>query len=126
MPKGSNMTIDERYIAIGMLQGGATVAEVAAKFERSRSTIHRLYKKFSTTTTAHDRPRSGRPKILSNRQKKIISRAARATPKIRYQKLAKAAVVVQPDGTSSKPPSRSTLYRVLRSQNLSARSIAKN
>ncbi|EUC28162.1 hypothetical protein COCCADRAFT_75073, partial [Bipolaris zeicola 26-R-13] len=60
------MTLDERNAAIGMLQAGATLSEVAAKFGRAPSTIHRLYEKFSTTNTTRDRPRSGRPTILSD------------------------------------------------------------
>ncbi|ENI01675.1 hypothetical protein COCC4DRAFT_147387 [Bipolaris maydis ATCC 48331] len=66
------MTMYQRDITIRMLQGGATLSEVATKFGRAPSTIHRLlYVKFSTTTTTCDRPRSGRPSILLALQKKI-------------------------------------------------------
>ncbi|EMD59960.1 hypothetical protein COCSADRAFT_40413 [Bipolaris sorokiniana ND90Pr] len=60
------MTIAERNIAIRMLMGGCGVAEVATAFHRACSTIRRLHQKYNTTATTKDRPRSGRPKILSD------------------------------------------------------------
>ena len=116
--RGPNMTIDERNIAIGMLDGGCSTAEVAAAFHRDPSTIRRLHQKYSTTATTADKPRSGRPTILSRHQKKLIYRAARRAPKIEYKDLIKAATIVQPDGTPSRPPSKSTLYRMLRRLNI--------
>jgi hypothetical protein len=50
--------------------------------------------------------------------KKIIYRKARAAPKLEYSELAKAGVVVSANGTPSKPPSRSTLYRLLKRHGL--------
>lgn len=116
--RGPNMTVQERDVAIGMLQAGATVREVAETFGRSRSTIHRLYQKFHHTSTTRDKPRAGRPSILSDHQKKILYRAARKTPKILYEDLAKVATTMELDGTPSKAPSHSTLYRVLRRRKL--------
>lgn len=113
MRRGPNMSLDERNIAIGMLQAGATYQEVAAKFGRDASTIRRLHQKYNTTRTTKDRPRSGRPSILSTYQKKIVCRVVRRTPKILYQRLAAESVFVTHNGSPSKPPSRRTLYRVL-------------
>ena len=112
------MTIEERNIAIGMLAGGCGVAEVAAAFHRACSTIRRLQQKYQSTATTKDRPRSGRPGILSAHQKKLIWRQARKSPKIEYKDLIEAATIVLPDGTTSPPPSKSTLYRMLKSRNL--------
>lgn len=51
-------------------------------------------------------------------QKKVIAREVRKTPKFEYKVLSEKAVVVAPDGAPSKPPSRSTLYRVLKQRGL--------
>ena len=77
-----------------MLGGGCSTAEVAAAFHRNPSTIRRLHQKYSTTATTADKPRSGRPTILSRHQKKLIYRAARRAPKIEYKDLIKAATIV--------------------------------
>jgi hypothetical protein len=112
------MTVQQREGAIGMLRGGCTHAEVATHFERGIQTIRDLERKYNTTNTTADKPRSGRSPILSLHQKKIIYRKARAQPKIEYKDLAKAGVFVKADGTASKPPSKATLYRLLARQSL--------
>ncbi|KAF5849918.1 hypothetical protein GGP41_005359 [Bipolaris sorokiniana] len=86
---GPNITIEERNIAIDMLRGSCGVPEVAAHFHRACSTIRRLYQKYSTTATTQDKPRSGRSKIFSNYQKKIIWHK----PKIEYKDLIKVATM---------------------------------
>ncbi|XP_014552888.1 hypothetical protein COCVIDRAFT_109141 [Bipolaris victoriae FI3] len=113
------MTVEERDIAIKMLNEGCSNAEVAAHFNRDPATIRKLRKKYSSTKSTKDKPRSGRPKVLSHQQEKLLCRAARRPgPRITYKELTEAATVVQPDGTTLKPPSTATLYRALRSQNL--------
>lgn len=116
--RGRNMTVDERNIAIGMLHEGASYKDIAARFNRDPSTIRQLYNKLHQTGSVQDKPRSGRPQILSRHQQKLIYRAARADPKILYEDLAKVAIFVHLDGTSSKPPSRRTLYTVLKRRKL--------
>jgi hypothetical protein len=116
--RGRNMTIEERDRAIGMLCGGCTYSEVAQALHRDPSTIRSLYQKYNTTSTTRDRPRSGRPPVLSRHQKKIVYCAARVDPKILYEDLAKVATFVNADGTLSKPPCHCTLYTVLRDRNI--------
>lgn len=113
-----NLTVQQRNQIIGMLHGGATVAQVADTFGRSERGIRDIRQRYQQTGKTTDQPRSGRPPILSHYQKKIIYRKARAEPKITYKELAKVAVVVNPDGTSSKPPSYPTLRRYLKRQGL--------
>lgn len=113
-----NMSPAERNYAIGMLKGGCSVVEVADACGRSPSTIRRLINKVTTTGTTTDKPRSGRPPILSRHARKLVYRAVRKNPKITYAELQEIAQVHLPDGTSSKPPSRSTLYRVIRKTGL--------
>jgi transposase len=118
MRRRPNMTAPERDQIIGMLRGGSTTGEIAAYFRRSPQAIRDLQKKFIITGTTEDRPRTGRPPILSLSQKKIIYRKVRATPKMEYLQLAKEAVFVYPDGTTSKPPSRTTLWRIIKGRGL--------
>lgn len=113
-----NMSLSERNIAIGMWKAGCTMVEVADACGRSKSTISRLIKKATTTGTTEDKPRSGRPQILSRHARKLVYRAVRKNPKITYAELQKVAQVHPPNGTPSEPPSRSTLYRVLRKTGL--------
>ncbi|KAL6150012.1 hypothetical protein ACJQWK_02609 [Exserohilum turcicum] len=113
-----HMTIEDRGVAIGMLRGGATYKEVAEQLGRDPSTIRALHQKFNQTGTMDTRPRSGRPPILSDHQKKIVYWAACAMPKSLYEDLVKVASFVKEDGTISKPPSLRTLSRVLRSRGL--------
>ena len=69
----------ERARALGVLQGGQTVAEVAIRFNVSRSTIKHLRHRFRNTGDVKDRPRSGRPRVTTVRQDRYIeTRAARA------------------------------------------------
>jgi transposase len=109
-----NMTVYERDKAIGMLRGGCTVSEVTTHFQRGDQTIRDLKRKYNSTTTTQDKPRSGRPPMLSLHQKKIIYRKIRGKPKTTYKELAEVGTRVNVDGTFEKTPSRSTLYRYLK------------
>jgi transposase len=116
--RGPNISPAERQMIIAKRECGVTVRELAAEFIRSESAIKytiRIYAKIGTT---QEQPRSGRPPILSLHQKKIIYQKARAAPKIEYSELAKVAVLVNPDGTTLKPPCHRTLYRVLKGAGL--------
>jgi transposase len=118
----------ERDNIIEMLYSGMGVVEVAKHYGRTERCIQNLRTQYSQTGTTKDKPRSGRPPILSLYQKKIIYRKARAAPKLEYSELAKVGTVVNADGTPSKPPSHATLYRTLKIQGLSnyVRSQAKD
>jgi transposase len=116
--RGPNLTTVQRDQIIGMLNSGATPKEVAEAYGRTERCIRDLRKKYAQTGTTADKPRSGRPPILSPHQKRIIYRKARAAPKIEYSDLAEATTFVNAEGTPSKPPSRSTLYRILKRRGL--------
>ena len=88
--------------------------ELAAEFGRSEGAIKYTIRTYANTGTTQERPRSGRPPVLSLHQKKIIYRKARAALKIEYPELARVGVLVQPDRTTLRPPSHSTLYRTLK------------
>jgi transposase len=116
--KRRNISPATRDRCIRMLQGGMTVQEVAAAIQRSERAIRDLRLKYRQTGSVQDKPRSGRPPVLSKQQKKIIYREVRAALKIEYSQLAKEAIFVNAEGTPSKPPSHSTLYRALKRHSL--------
>ncbi|KAA8619986.1 Transposase [Pyrenophora tritici-repentis] len=112
--RGPNISPADRQGIIAKREEGVPVRELAAEFGRSESAIKYTIRTYTKTPTIEERPRSGHPHILSRRLEKIIYRKARAAPKIKYSKLAKDGVFVNADGTTTKPPSHSTLYRVLK------------
>jgi transposase len=110
--KKPQLTIAQREEAVKMVQTGMKLGEVAVVFGRSPQCIGRVVKKYNTTGTSQDKPRSGRPPVLSRHQRMLIS----ASSRLEYKQLAEAGMVARSDGTTTKPPSRSTLYRAVKNQ----------
>ena len=54
--------------AIGMIQAGTPQRDVALRFGVHLNTIRSLWRRFQTTGSGSDRPRSGRPRLTSQRQ----------------------------------------------------------
>jgi hypothetical protein len=108
------MSVEIRDCIFGMIISGCSITEAAEAYGRPVRTIRHFYKKYLQTGTTQDRPPSGRPPVLSVNQKKIIYWKAHAAPKIEYSKLIEEGVFVNTDDTSSKPPSKSTLYCALK------------
>jgi hypothetical protein len=113
----------ERLRIIAKAEGGVSVAELVDEFQRSPNCIRTTIRLAKNRTTTLEAPRSGRPPILLLHPKNIIYRKARAAPKIKYLELAQVGVFVNAEGTPSKPPSRSTLYRYLKGQGLTVKSV---
>ena len=63
---------NQRNQAIGMLQAGARIMDVAQHFGCSRQTIHNLSTRFGNTGSVHDRPRPGAPRLTSRRDDRVI------------------------------------------------------
>jgi hypothetical protein len=101
-----------------MLRSGSTTGKIAAHFRCSPQAIQNLQKKFIKTGTTEDRPCTGHAPILLLLQKKIIYKKVHATSKVEYLQLANFTVFVYPDGTTSKPPSRTTLWRIMKGHGL--------
>jgi transposase len=97
---------------------GVLVPELAEEFGQSKSAIKYTIRTYANAATTNKKPCSGRPSMLSLYQKNIIYRKAHAAPKAEYSELAKAGTFTYPDGTTSKPPSRTTLWRVLKRRGL--------
>jgi transposase len=116
--RGPHISPTDRDRIVAKRECGVTVQELAAEFGRSESAIKYTIRTYTRTGTTQEQPRSGRPPMLSLHQKKVIYRKACAAPKIEYSELAKHGVFVKPDGTTLKPPSRTTLYRILKGRGL--------
>lgn len=63
---------NERERAVGMVQAGMRYVDVANQFGCSKLTITRLMNRLRQTGTTHDRPRSGRPRVTTERQDRHI------------------------------------------------------
>jgi transposase len=85
--RGPNLSLTQRHQIIGMLHSGETVKEVAHAYGRTDRCIRKIHPKYRQTGTTKDKPRSGRPPVLSHAQKKVIYRIVRAAPKIEYSEL---------------------------------------
>lgn len=116
--RGPNISSDYCLRIISKRQCGWSVKDLAAEFKRSESAIKYTIKTYATRAKTQERPRSGRPPIISKRQKKLLWRTVRAQPKIQYKELKKVMQVALSDGTLLPPSSRSTLYRELRNVGL--------
>ena len=55
-----------------MLDAGVSQGEVARRFGMHRTTINRLVSRVRNTQTTDDRPRSGRPRVMSHVQDRFI------------------------------------------------------
>ena len=69
MPRISNQN---RAIAIGLLEAGTPVKQVARRMNVSPNAIRKLRQKFIETGQVKDRPRSGRPKVTTYREDRLV------------------------------------------------------
>jgi transposase-like protein len=69
MPRISNQN---RAIAIGLLEAGTPVKQVARRMGVSPNAIRKLRQKFMETGQVKDRPQSGRPKVTTRREDRLI------------------------------------------------------
>jgi transposase len=113
-PKRSEISTDERNIIIKKLLGGYSTKSVAEDHVRPQRTIRKIYQRYCATNSVANLPRSGRPAVLSDRQKKLLLRAVRKNPHITYSELAEVAVTTSLDGTTSACPSQAMIRRVLK------------
>ena len=59
------MTAEQRDRIIGMLNGGCGTKEVSEQYGSTQRAVRDLYKRYHQTGASIDKPRSGRPSILS-------------------------------------------------------------
>jgi transposase len=75
-----NLTIPERWQAVGMHNGGFSHRRVADHFRVNHSISVRLMKRFHQTGNVTARPRAGRLRKTTPREDRLISRRARQRP----------------------------------------------
>ena len=63
---------ESRNRALGMIDGGAGIREVARHFNVDVSTIVCLRRLYNTTGSVADRPRQGRPRVLTPAHERFI------------------------------------------------------
>ena len=61
-----------RERALGMLQGGMRTAVVARAINSNVRTVRRLRQRYRETGQTADRPRSGRPRVITPAQDRYI------------------------------------------------------
>jgi hypothetical protein len=118
--RGLNLTPTQWLIIIAKAQASAMVRELVGEFGKSANCIRTTIQLAKTCNTTQEAPCSGQVSILSRHQKKIIYRKACAAPKIEYSQLTEVRVFANPDWFITKPPSCSTLYRVLEGRGLTS------
>ncbi|KAF1366177.1 hypothetical protein EJ07DRAFT_93616 [Lizonia empirigonia] len=111
--KRPNLTPTQRIQIISKGKASCSTAELAAEFGCSARTVRRTLQEALTHHNGLEKPQSGRPSALSEHEERVIYRAVRAAPKIEYKELLEVTTIHYLDRTTSKPPSRSTLYRML-------------
>ena len=72
MGRRPDLTLDQRYMAIGMLTAGMRNKEVASHSQVSENTISHLSTKFRQTGSVKDVPRTGRPRKMTRREDNYI------------------------------------------------------
>ncbi|GLB45817.1 putative DDE superfamily endonuclease [Lyophyllum shimeji] len=73
---------------IGALQTGSKVSQAARHFGLPRSTAYRIAKRFEKTGMVSTRKRTGRPKKLSEGDKRLLIRTARKERRVPFRELA--------------------------------------
>ena len=80
MPRLSNQN---RAIAIGLLQAGTPVKEVARRVGVTSKAIRNLREKFHNTGEVKDLPRTGRPRETTAREDRLIVNIMRRGRKLK-------------------------------------------
>ena len=67
---------NQRWLAIGLLQGGNTQADVARQLNVSQSVISRLWNRHQQTGNVTDIHRAGRPRATTRQQDRLLVTSA--------------------------------------------------
>lgn len=81
-------TIEEREIVINLVKKGHSYKEIAEIVKRPCSTIKSIVYRFASTAQHANKPRSGRPSILTQREKSAIVRKIKQNPRQTASKIA--------------------------------------
>ena len=74
------LSMARRNLTIGMSDTGMTSRHIAVQFNVNHTVIGRLIQRYHQTGTVNDRPRSGRPRLTSPREDRLLNRRAKRSP----------------------------------------------
>lgn len=75
--KGSELSGDLKNVAVNMFQEGFSIAEIARRLQRPHSTVSYILKKFKSTGSVENMPRSGRPRVLAEQDVRTLERTVK-------------------------------------------------
>lgn len=84
---GRNHSPETRTKIVEAYQSGLSAKEVAVKYDITPRAVRAMAERYKGQKDGHDRPRSGRPPILDERQKRHILRLIKQNPLISNQEL---------------------------------------
>jgi transposase len=103
---------------IAKYDAGVKVAALKEEFRCRKTAIYDTINRWKNHKTLHSLPRSGRPRVLSCRKKRILYRIAQKSPTIEYKKLMGGVGLTTPSNTYNNIPYYSTIYRALKENGL--------
>ena len=77
MTSRRRMEDSERWRAVGRIEAGQSITDVALFFGVHHSVISRLWKQFQTTQTVVRRPVAGRPRVTTPAEDRYIATVAK-------------------------------------------------
>jgi len=72
-----NLTSEARSVIVFLHKEGYSVRKISEKVGKAKTTVYQIIKKFMETGSVADRPRSGRPRISTPRDDKVLIRISK-------------------------------------------------
>ena len=110
--KGGQLLDRQRDYIITKVEAGVRTKEIANELSCSQRVVQKVWKRWTLIGSTTIAPRTGRPAILTRRQKRLLLRYTRKYPKIEYCDLM-YHVRVWPLNHDYPTVSRRTIYRAL-------------
>lgn len=86
--KGTEVTEEEKRIIINLHNQCKSLSEIAVSVSRPRSTVQGVINRYSERKTTKNKPRSGRPRKITEEDRRYIVREILKNPKKSAPKLA--------------------------------------
>lgn len=85
--RGAELSQRHRDYILAQVDAGAGCREIADALSCSIRAVENIVNRYNTTHISSTLPRSGHPKVLSERACRLLARTVKRTPKIEYRKL---------------------------------------
>ena len=119
-PKKSEISVSVRDRVIFLRQNGQSYREIGKTLNLSFTTVQYIVKKYEKTKSTDNQPRTGRPKVLTNRERRYIIKKATKYPFTSAQALCNDVA-----STSGKSLCPQTIRNVLHSAEIFGRAARK-